>query len=274
MNKVRILTIVGIIFLALFALVEVFPYFWMATGSFKNLKEIITFPPKLWPESFQLNNYIEAWNTAPFLRYYVNSTIVTLSILFIQLFLACMAAYAFAKMQFPGRDLLFYVVLACLMVPPQIRFVPLYIMFSKVRFINTYIALVLPFAISGLGTFLIYQNFMEISNDLVDSAKIDGAGTLTIIFRIMAPLAKPTIVAFALFSIVYHWNDYFWPLVMTTNEAVRTLPLGVAMLKEQGTGARWHIIMAGNMFVVVPMFVVFAFVRRTIMSSFAMTAFK
>lgn len=133
---------------------------------------------------------------------------------------------------------------------------------------------VLPYATSALGTFLIRQSFMEISDDLVDAAKIDGAGTMQIIFRIMAPMAVPTIVAFSLFSIVYHWNEYFWPLVMTTNETVRTFALGVAMLREQGTGARWHIIMAGNMFVVVPMLAVFAFVQRTIMRSFAMTAIK
>ncbi len=274
MRKLSIPVVLIYIFLILFAVAEVFPYLWMATGSFKNLQEINTFPPSLFPAKLHWENYHEAFESAPFVRYFVNSTIVTVSILVIQLFFGCMAAYAFSKLKFPGRDFLFYIVLACLMVPPQIRFVPLYIFFSKLRMINTYFALVLPYAMSGLGTFLIYQNFMEISDDIVASARIDGASTLQIIFRIMVPMAKPTIVAFSLFSVVYHWNEYFWPLVMTTNETVRTLPLGVAMLREQGTGARWHIIMAGNMFVVVPMLIVFAFVQRTIMKSFAMTGMK
>ncbi len=274
MRKLSIPVVLIYIFLILFAVAEVFPYLWMATGSFKNLQEINTFPPSLFPAKLHWENYQEAFESAPFVRYFVNSTIVTVSILVIQLFFGCMAAYAFSKLKFPGRDFLFYIVLACLMVPPQIRFVPLYIFFSKLRMINTYFALVLPYAMSGLGTFLIYQNFMEISDDIVASARIDGASTLQIIFRIMVPMAKPTIVAFSLFSVVYHWNEYFWPLVMTTNETVRTLPLGVAMLREQGTGARWHIIMAGNMFVVVPMLIVFAFVQRTIMKSFAMTGMK
>ena len=274
MRKLSIPVVLIYIFLILFAVVEVFPYLWMATGSFKNLQEINTFPPSLFPAKLHWENYHEAFESAPFVRYFVNSTIVTVSILVIQLFFGCMAAYALSKLKFPGRDFLFYIVLACLMVPPQIRFVPLYIFFSKLRMINTYFALVLPYAMSGLGTFLIYQNFMEISDDIVASARIDGASTLQIIFRIMVPMAKPTIVAFSLFSVVYHWNEYFWPLVMTTNETVRTLPLGVAMLREQGTGARWHIIMAGNMFVVVPMLIVFAFVQRTIMKSFAMTGMK
>src|SRR5438034_10373606 len=109
---------------------------------------------------------------------------------------------------------------------------------------------------------------MQISDDIVDAARVDGAGVLTIIFRIMAPIARPTLVAFSLFSVVYHWNDFFWPLVMTTNDAVRTLPIGVAMLREEGTGDRWHIIMAGSMFVVAPVLVVFAVVQRHLIADF------
>jgi len=273
-NRARLLGIVVLVFLTSFALIEVFPYLWMAMGSLKSLKEINRFPPTIFPSSFLWGNYVKAWQSGPFPRYFLNSFVVTFSILGIQLFLACMAAYAFSKIRFPGRDFLFYVVIMCLIVPPQVRFVPLFIMFSKVNLINTYFPLVLPYATSALGTFLIRQAFMDISDDTIAAAKIDGASTLRIIFRIMAPMAKPTIVAFSLFSIVYHWNEYFWPLVMTTDETVRTLPLGVAMLREQGTGARWHIIMAGNMFVVVPMLVVFAFVQRTIIRSFTMTTMK
>jgi len=147
-------------------------------------------------------------------------------------------------------------------------------MLSRVNLINTYFALILPYATSALGTFLIRQAFAEISDDIVAAARIDGANTLQIIFRIMAPMAKPTIVAFSLFSIVYHWNEYFWPLVMTTDETVRTLPLGVALLREQGTGARWHIIMSGNMFVVIPVIIIFIFASRVIIKSFTMTTLK
>jgi sn-glycerol 3-phosphate transport system permease protein len=148
------------------------------------------------------------------------------------------------------------------MVPPQIRFIPIYIMLAKVGLLNTYAALILPYATSALGTFLIREAFAGISDQLLDAARIDGANVIQIIFRIMVPMAMPTIIAFSLFSVVYHWNDYFWPLVMTTNETVRTLPLGVALLREEGTGARWHIIMAGNMFVVVPMILAFLAAQR------------
>ncbi len=263
-----------ILFLFLIALVEVFPYFWIATTSLKDLQGVLQFPPTLLPLPPHWDNYIQAWNSGPFWRYFLNNLFVTVAILVIQLFLACLAAYAFAKLDFWGREVCFYVVLSCLIVPPQVRFVPLYILLSKVGLINTYAALILPYAVSALGTFLIRQAFLEIEDDIVNAARIDGASTLQIIFQIMVPIAKPTIVAFSLFSIVYHWNDYFWPLVMTNDETVRTLPLGVALLREEGTGARWHIIMAGNMFVVAPILLVFAFAQRHIIRAFAFTSFK
>jgi len=261
-------------FLGIVALVEVFPYFWIATTSLKDLPGVIQFPPTLLPIPPHWDNYIQAWQSGPFLRYLVNNVIVTLGILAIQLPLACLAAYAFSKLVFPGRNLCFYVVVSCMMVPPQVRFVPIYIMLARVGLLNTYAALILPYATSALGTFLIREAFATISDDMLDAARIDGANVLQIIFRIMVPIAKPTIIAFSLFSLVYHWNDYFWPLVMTTNEAVRTLPLGVAMLREEGTGARWHIIMAGNMFVVVPMILVFLLAQRHIIRAFTFTAPK
>jgi sn-glycerol 3-phosphate transport system permease protein len=159
-------------------------------------------------------------------------------------------------------------------VPPQVRFVPLYILFSHLGFVDTYAALILPYAVSALGTFLIREAFMQISDDIVDAARVDGAGVLTIIFRILVPIARPMVVAFSLFSIVYHWNDFFWPLVMTTTETVRTLPVGIAMLREEGTGARWHIIMAGSMFVVAPVRAVFVVAQRHIIRAFTFTSLK
>jgi sn-glycerol 3-phosphate transport system permease protein len=268
---VRSLTIA---FLAIIALVEIFPYFWIATTSLKDLAGVIQFPPSLLPSPPHWENYVKAWQSGPFLRYLLNNIITTFGILVIQLFLACLAAYAFSKLTFPGRDACFFLVVSCLMVPPQIRFVPIYIMLAKVGLLNTYPALILPYATSALGTFLIREAFASISNDVLDAARIDGANVLQIIFRVMVPIAMPTIIAFSLFSVVYHWNDYFWPLVMTTNETVRTLPLGVALLREEGTGARWHIIMAGNMFVVVPMILTFLVARRHIIRAFTFTSPK
>jgi sn-glycerol 3-phosphate transport system permease protein len=260
--------------LAAVALVEVFPYLWMLTTSLKDLPSVTQFPPTLLPHPPRWDNYAKAWNSGPFLHYAMNNAIQTLGILVLQLFFGCLAGYGFSKVRFRGRDACFLIVIACLVVPPQVRFVPLYMLFSKLGLLNTYASLILPYAVSALGTFLIREAFMQISDDIVDAARVDGAGVLTIIFRIMAPIARPTLVAFSLFSVVYHWNDFFWPLVMTTNEAVRTLPIGVAMLREEGTGARWHIIMAGSMFVVAPVLVVFAVAQRHIIRAFQFTSLK
>jgi sn-glycerol 3-phosphate transport system permease protein len=268
------LRVLAIACLGLVALAEVFPYFWIATTSLKDLAGVLQFPPSLLPIPPHWENYVQAWQSGPFLRYLANNMITTFGILVIQLFLGCLAAYAFSKLSFPGRDVCFFLVVSCLMVPPQIRFVPIYIMLAKVGLLNTYSALILPYATSALGTFLIREAFSSISDDLLDAARIDGANVFQIIFRIMVPIAKPTIIAFSLFSVVYHWNDYFWPLVMTTNETVRTLPLGVALLREEGTGSRWHIIMAGNMFVVVPMLVTFLVAQRHIIRAFTFTSPK
>jgi sn-glycerol 3-phosphate transport system permease protein len=260
--------------LTLVALAEVFPYFWVAITSLKDLSGVLQFPPSLLPIPPHWENYVQAWQSGPFPRYLLNNIITTFGILALQLVLGCLAAYAFSKLQFPGRDLCFFLVISCLMVPPQIRFVPIYILLAKVRLLNTYSALILPYATSALGTFLIREAFNSISDDILDAARIDGANVLQIIFRILVPMAKPTIIAFSLFSVVYHWNDYFWPLVMTTNETVRTLPLGVALLREEGTGSRWHIIMAGNMFVVVPMLLTFLAAQRHIIRAFTFTSLK
>ena len=268
---IRALTIAG---LAAVALVEVFPYLWMLSTSLKDLPSVTQFPPTLLPHPPRWDNYAKAWSSGPFLHYAMNNVIQTLGILVLQLFFGCLAGYGFSKVRFRGRDACFLIVIACLVVPPQVRFVPLYMLFSKVGLLNTYASLILPYAVSALGTFLIREAFMQISDDIVDAARVDGAGVLTIIFRIMAPIARPTLVAFSLFSVVYHWNDFFWPLVMTTNEAVRTLPIGVAMLREEGTGARWHIIMAGSMFVVAPVLLVFAVAQRHIIRAFTFTSLK
>ena len=269
--SIRALTLAA---LSLVALVEVFPYVWMVSTSLKDMAGVTRFPPTLLPNPPRWDNYAKAWQSGPFLRFFVNNVIQTSGILACQLFFGCLAGYAFSKLRWRGRDACFLIVLACLIVPPQVRFVPLYMLFSKLGLLNTYASLIVPYAVSALGTFLIRDAFLQVSDDIVDAARVDGAGTFTIIFRVLAPIARPTLVAFSLFSVVYHWNDFFWPLVMTTSEAVRTLPIGVAMLREEGTGDRWHVIMAGSMFVVAPVLAVFIVAQRHIIRAFTFTSLK
>ena len=176
--------------LALVALVEVFPYFWIATTSLKDLAGVLQFPPSLLPLPPHWENYVQAWQSGPFPRYLLNNVITTSGILILQLFLGCLAAYAFSKIEFPGRDFCFFLIVACLMVPPQIRFIPIYIMLAKVGLLNTYAAIILPYATSALGTFLIREAFTGISDDILDAARIDGANVLQIIFGLEARVLR------------------------------------------------------------------------------------
>ena len=260
--------------LGVVALLEVTPYLWMVTTSLKSFSEVTTFPPSLLPDSPQWSNYVEVWQSAPFGQYLVNSLIVTLSIVFFQSLLSCLAGYAFARLRFWGRDVLFYGVIACLIIPPQVRFISIFLLLDEVDLLNTYTAQILPYGASALGIFLMRQAFLAVPQEIVDAAKVDGASTLRVIFQIMIPVAMPTLVAFMLFSFVFHWNDYFWPLIVTLDESVRPLPLGVALLREQGTGSRWHLIMAGNVLLVAPLLVIFAFAQRRIVRAFVFSSVK
>ena len=260
--------------LVLIALVEVTPYLWMVSTSLKSLPEVIAFPPTLLPSEAMWSNYAEVWGSAPFGDYIANSVIIATSIMITQGILACLAGYAFARMEFPGRDAMFYAVIACLMIPPQVRFVSIFLLLDNFDLLDTYAAQILPHSVSALGIFLMRQAFLAVPQEIIDAAKVDGAGTLRIIFQIMLPMAAPTLTAFLLFSFVFHWNDYFWPLVVTLEETVRPLPLGVAMLREQGTGSRWHLIMAGNVILVAPLLVAFVLAQKRIVKAFVFASTK
>jgi sn-glycerol 3-phosphate transport system permease protein len=198
----------------------------------------------------------------PLARYFANTTLMALAIAALQIGVALPAGYALAKLNFRGRALAFALVIATLLIPAQVRFVPVFATLADIGLVNTMAALVLPFGVSALGTFLVRQALLGVPDSLIEAARMDGARELYIVFGLLPPMLKPTLVAFFLFSFVYHWNDYFWPLVMTTDDSVRTLPLGIALLREQGTGVRWHIVMAGNVLLSAPALAVFAAAQR------------
>ncbi len=258
----------------LVAALEVTPYLWMMLTSIKPLEEILALPPTFLPNSPAFENYAEVWGSAPFSSYFANSVVISVGIALIQAVFSCMAGYAFARLRFWGRDALFYVVLACLMIPAQVRFISTFLLLDELGWINTYAAQIVPHGASALGIFLMRQAFLAVPEELIEAAKLDGAGTFRIISNVMLPLTYPTLVAFLLFSFVYHWNDYFWPLVVTLDETVRPLPLGVALLREQGTGARWHLIIAENTILVLPLLAVFVVAQRRIVDAFSMTSMK
>jgi sn-glycerol 3-phosphate transport system permease protein len=244
------------------AAVWVLPYAWMVLTSFKTLREIVGNPLAPLPEHLDGSAYREVFAAISVSRYLGVTAAMAFAIASAQIVLALPAGYALAKLRFVGRPFAFGVVLACLLVPAQATFVPVFLMFAKARLVNTMTALVLPFAASALGTFLVRQALVAVPDEIIEAARLDGASEWTIVYRVLAPMLKPTLVSLFLVSFVFHYNDYFWPLVMTTDDAVRTLPLGVALLREQGTGMRWHIVMAGNVILSAPVLALFAVAQR------------
>ena len=250
-----------------------FPYLWMLLTSFKSLTDIVAAPAALWPEHPSLGAYRAVLASAPLFHYFWNSTVMALSIATLQILLALPAGYALAKLRFRGRRAAFGLVLATLIVPAQVRFIPVFTLLAGLGLVNTMAGLVLPFAVSALGTFLVRQGLENVPDSLIEAARIDGASELRIVYRILAPLLAPTLAALFLFSFVSHWNDYFWPLVLTTDEHVRTLPVAVALLREQGSGVRWHIVMAGNVLLSLPALAVFALAQRHLLRAVTLRGF-
>ncbi|MFO0669807.1 MAG: carbohydrate ABC transporter permease [Polyangiaceae bacterium] len=255
----------GLVFAALALLAAVAwvgPYVWMLATSLRPLAEIVARPDALVPEHPTLGAYRELFATLPVARTMALTIALAVVIALLQIAIALPAGYALAKLDFRGRRVAFALVLACLLVPAQVTFVPLYLFFAELHLVNTIAALVLPFAVSALGTFLVRQAMQSIPDEIVEAARLDGASEWTIVYRILAPLMAPTLASLFLVSFVFHYSDYFWPLVMTTDDSVRTLPLGVALLREQGSGVRWHVLMAGNVVLSAPILALFALVQQ------------
>jgi sn-glycerol 3-phosphate transport system permease protein len=246
----------------LVALAWLMPYAWMVATSFKTLPEIMAHPMAPLPQRLDAGAYREVFAAMPVARYMAVTIVMAATIATAQIALALPAGYALAKLRFVGARFAFGTVLACLLVPAQATFVPVFLLFARARMVDTMAALVLPFAASALGTFLVRQALASVPDEIIEAARMDGASEWTIVYRILGPMLRPTLVSLFLVSFVFHYNDYFWPLVMTTDDAVRTLPLGVALLREQGTGVRWHIVMAGNVVLSAPVLALFAFAQR------------
>jgi len=254
---------VGIILLLFIGLIMIAPFLWMIMTSLQpGLKAVLRRPARFpWPPAFR--NYLTAWKSAPFGIYTFNSFFVAISVTVFQLINASLCGYAFSKLHFRGRGVLFVLILTVMMVPAQVAIVPLYSVLAKFRWLDTYWGLIIPFAADAFGIFLIRQYFLSIPNDYIDAAKMEGAGHVRILFGIMVHLAKPSLIAFAIMAFKWRWNDYFWVLIMTNRDVMRTLPVGLVMMKAGPEGGtNWHTVMAATLLVMVPVIMLYAFLQR------------
>lgn len=278
MNGMRIGPIAWIarhIILMAGGLVMIAPFAMMVLTSFKPQSEILTADFRVLPERWALiQNYWVAAQNGALLRYMLNGVIVTASIFALQVLTSLPAAYALAKLRFRGRDALFGLVLLCLLVPMHATAIPIYILFYKTGILNTYGALILPFTISVFGIFLMRQFFMTVPDDLIDAARIDGMRDFGIVWRVMLPTAVPALIAFGIFSVIAHWNDYFWPLIAVGNERLFTPPLGVAFFKENGGGTEYGPLMAAATVTILPLVAAFLIAQRRFIEGITFSGLK
>lgn len=250
------------------------PLYWTVIAAFKTSVEIYRIPPTWFPQLPTADNFAAAWRAAPFARYYGNSMLTTLCGSALEICFAISSAYALAYLRFPRKNLIFVLLLAALMVPLEITIIPNYLTVARLGWINTYAGIIIPGASVAYGTFLLRQAFLALPRDVLEAATVDGAGHMRTLGSVVVPMAQSTIVTMALLSLVAKWNDFLWPLIVTNTSAMRTLPIGVYWLRNQEGVINWGVVMAGSLFLIVPVLVAFLWAQRFIVEGIAAGAVK
>ena len=253
------------------------PIYWMLSGTVKNNAQIYTFPPIWIPTTLHWENFSNVWRDLPIGRFYINSLIITVIGASAELLNALFSAYALVFLRFPARRLVFIVLLSALMIPDQIVILPNYLTISHLlgmNFINSYVGLILPGASVAFGTFMMRQAFMGLPREVLDAAKVDGAGHFRLLKDIVVPMSKPIIVTFGIISMVAKWNEYLWPLIVTNSMNMRPLAVGVSFLFDPEGTTQWGQVMAGAFFVITPLVLVYLWAQRYIIEGITAGATK
>jgi ABC-type glycerol-3-phosphate transport system permease component len=256
------------------AIVAAFPFYWMIRSSLMLEKQIMRFPPVWLPPAPTLQNFADVLTKQPFGRYIFNSLLVALIVTVGQLIVASMGAYAFARLRFPGRDRIFLIYLATMIIPTQVTLIPQYVLISQFGWVDSYAALTVPFLSSAFLTFLLRQFFLSIPRDLEDSARIDGAGYFRTFATIVIPLSGPALATSALLAFMSSWTNFLWPLIVTRSRDLRVVPVGLAALQEEMSKTNYAQIMAGSVLAMLPMFILFIFLQKYIIASVATTGLR
>lgn len=261
--------------LAAVAVLWAVPILWSLAVSLRPENVPISVGSAWWGGGLTLSNFQRAWESVPFASYYVNTIFVVVGILALQLVTVTLGAYAFARMKFPLRDFLFVIFLLQLMVPAEALVVANFNTIRVLHLIDTRWGIIVPYAASAFGTFLLRQTFKQVPQDLEDAAFIDGCGPLKTLWLVFVPLARPTLVAYGLVTVSYHWNNFFWPLIITNRDEVRPLTVGLARFTQMSeTGADWALIAAGTLIVVLPLLAVFLIFQKQFVDSFLRSGIK
>jgi multiple sugar transport system permease protein len=272
-RRAELRSIVSHLLLVALALMFTAPLLYALGTSLKPVDEVFTRPPTLIGSEVRFENYIEAFQFAPFGRYFFNSFLVAITGTAVVVAVSSLSAFAFARLRFPGRELLFVLFLGTLMVPQEVLIVPMYWLMQVLGWVDSYQALILPFAFTAFGTFLLRQFFLTVPAELVDSARVDGAGPFNIFFRILLPLSRPALAVLAMFTFIAYWGSFLWPLIVIDNVSVKgTVPLGLtSFMSQQGT--QWHLMMAAAVLAMVPSVLLVVLLQKNLVRGLLTTGF-
>lgn len=277
MNSIKLLNIsksvIKHIVIYALAFITLAPFVWMILTSLKDMSEIFVYPPQWFPSEFRFDNYTKAFEAAPFGRYYFNSIFVAVAVTIGQLVTCSMAAFAFARLQFPGRNILFYLFLGTMMIPYNVTMIPSFLVLYWLGWIDTYYALIVPGLASAFGTFLLRQFFITIPKELEEAAYIDGATKLQVLRTIIVPLAKPALATLAIFTFMGVFNDFIWALIVINSEDMQTVQLGLAIFRDRYL-TQWDLLMAGSVTAVLPILVVFFFAQKYFIQGITLSGLK
>jgi len=267
-------TVLKHLILAAVAVVIAFPFYWMLTTALKSFFEATLFPPTLFPAEAHPENFVQAWEAAPWARYFANTVIIAVLVTFGDVTTAVLAAYAFARMRFRGKQLIFMLFLATLMIPSEATLIPNFVLVTKyLRWSNTLQVQIVPFLASAFSIFLLRQHFLSIPNELADAARIDGAGHLRFLRSIVLPLSVPVLVTVTLIQGIGVWDSFLWPLLVTSSDTVRPIQVGMAQFRTE-FGAQYHLEMAAATFVIAPIVLVFLVAQRHLIQGVARTGIR
>jgi multiple sugar transport system permease protein len=270
-------SIVSNIFLNIFliagSIITIFPLIWMFLSSIKPLKEIIQMPPKFLPDNPTLYNFKELFHTLPFMRFMFNSLFVTISSTFILVMIASLTGFVFAKFNFYGKKIMYPIILSTMMVVDQVIVLPLYLMMIRVHLNNTYIALIIPFIVTGFSVFLMRQFISTIPNELIEAAVIDGATYPKIYFKIILPLIYPALGAIAIFNFIWMWNMLMWPVIVVDTEKMMTLPVAMSRFTSMYM-TRYDLSMAAAAISTIPVLIAYLSIQKMFVKGIALTGIK
>jgi len=264
------LRVVGML---LVLLIIAFPFLWLIISSFKYEKDIISFPPRIFADEYTFENYIKVWTTIPLLDYIKNTVIFAGGTVITSVFFDSLAGYAFARMRFKGKSVLFYFVLLTMMIPFQVFMIPLFIQANFFGMLDTYAGLIIPRMTTAFGIFMMRSFFVTLPDSLEEAARIDGLGEFKIFLKIMLPLSKPTLLSLAIFTLMNSWNDLLYPLILTTSSKMRTLPAGLALFTGQNISF-YGPVMAGTVISMLPLLIIYIFAQKYFVQGTAMSGMK